>query len=45
LPVRSNAHGAIIDEIDGWSYIEPLMIASLDEMKKSPPGGNGKKRR
>jgi hypothetical protein len=35
----------LIDENDGWSFIEPLMIVSLDQMKKSPPSGNGKKRR
>jgi hypothetical protein len=35
----------VIDENDGWSFVEPLLIVSLDQMKKTPPGGNGKKRR
>jgi hypothetical protein len=35
----------VIDEDDGWSFVEPLLIVSLDQSKKSPPGGNGKKRR
>jgi hypothetical protein len=35
----------LIDEDDGWSFIEPLMIVSIDQIKKTPPGGNGKKRR
>jgi len=35
----------VIDENDGWSFVEPLMIVSLDQMKKTPPGGNGKKRK
>jgi hypothetical protein len=35
----------VIDEDDGWSFVEPLLIVSLDQLKKSPPGGNGKKRR
>src|SRR4030095_6025039 len=34
----------LIDEKDGWSFIEPLLIVSIDQMKKTPPGGNGKKR-
>ena len=35
----------LIDETDGWLFLEPLMIVSIDQMKKTPPGGNGKKRR
>ena len=35
----------VIEDDDGWSFVEPLMIVSLDQMKKTPPGGNGKKRR
>jgi hypothetical protein len=35
----------VIDENDGWSFVEPLLIVSLDQMKKTPPGGNVKKRR
>ena len=35
----------VIDDHDSSSFVEPLMIVSLDQMKKSPPGGNGKKRR
>ncbi len=34
----------VIDEHDSWSFVEPLMIVSLDEMKKPRPGGNGKRR-
>ena len=35
----------VIDENDGWSFVEPLLIVSIDQMKKTPPGGNGKRRR
>jgi hypothetical protein len=35
----------LIDENDGWSFIEPLMIVSIEQAKRTPPGGNGKKRR
>jgi hypothetical protein len=35
----------VIEPDDSWSILEPLMIVSLDEMKKDSPGGNGKKRR
>lgn len=35
----------VIDEHDSWSFVEPLLIVSLDQMKKFPPGGNGKKRK
>ena len=35
----------VIDEDDGWSFVEPLRIVSLDQMKQPPRGGNGKKRR
>jgi len=35
----------LIDEDDVWSFIEPQMIVSIDQMKKTPAGGNGKKRR
>ena len=35
----------VIDQDDSWSFVEPLLIDSIDQMKKTPPGGNGKKRR
>jgi hypothetical protein len=35
----------VIDQNDGWSFVEPLLIVSLDQMKKTPPGSNGKKRK
>jgi hypothetical protein len=35
----------VIEEDDSWSILEPLLIVSLDQMKKAGPGGNGKKRR
>jgi hypothetical protein len=35
----------LIDENDGWSFIEPLMIVSIEQAKKAGPGGSGKKRR
>jgi hypothetical protein len=35
----------VIAEDDSWSFVEPLMIVSLDQIKRTPPGGNGKKRR
>jgi len=34
----------IIDEQDSWSFVEPLMIVSLDQIKKPRSGGNGKRR-
>ncbi len=34
----------VIDEHDSWSFVEPLIIVSLDQMKKPRPGGNGKRR-
>jgi hypothetical protein len=35
----------VIDEDDSWSILEPLLVVSLEQAKKTPPGGNGKKRR
>jgi hypothetical protein len=35
----------VIDENDGWSFVEPHLIVSIEQMKKTPPGGTGKKRR
>ena len=35
------------DEVESWSFIEPLLIVSLDSISEKPKGGNGtqKKRR
>jgi hypothetical protein len=35
----------VIAEDDTWSFVEPLMIVSIDQIKKSPPGSNGQKKR
>ncbi len=35
----------VIAEDDTWSFVEPLMIVSLDQIKKTPPGSNGQKKR
>ncbi len=35
----------VIAEDDSCSFVEPLMIVSLDQIKKSPPGSNGQKKR
>jgi hypothetical protein len=29
----------VIDEDDGWSFVEPMLIISIYKMKKTPPGG------
>jgi hypothetical protein len=34
----------VIDESDGWPFVEPLLVASVEETKK-PAGRNGKKPR
>lgn len=35
----------VIAEDDTWSFVEPLLIVSLDQMKKPPSGGNGRKKK
>jgi hypothetical protein len=35
----------VIGENDSWSWIEPLLIVSLDSLSKPPKSGNGKSRR
>jgi hypothetical protein len=35
----------VIEQDDSCSILQPPLIVSLDQMKKAPPGGNGKKRR
>lgn len=35
----------VIAEDDSWSFVEPLMIVSLDQIKRAPPSGNGQKKR
>jgi len=35
----------ILAEDDSWSFIEPLLIVSIDSLPKRPSGGNGKGRR
>lgn len=34
----------VIAQDDSWSCVEPLLIVSLDQIKKIPPGGNGQKK-
>jgi hypothetical protein len=35
----------VIGENDSWSWIEPLLVVSLDSLPKSKKSGNGKGRR
>lgn len=35
----------VIAEDDSWSFVEPLLIVSLDQLKKPRTGGNGQKKR
>jgi hypothetical protein len=35
----------VIADDDSWSFVEPLMIVSLDQIKRTPPSGNGQKKR
>lgn len=36
----------VIAEDDSWSFVEPLLIVSIDQLKKKPPAsGNGHKRK
>lgn len=34
----------VMDEQDSWSFVQTLMIVSLDQRKKPRSGGNGNKR-
>jgi hypothetical protein len=36
---------AVIAEDDSWSFVEPLLIVSVDALPKRGGGGNGKRRR
>lgn len=49
LPVRHPEFVAVgrrrivlIHEDDSWSFLEPLLIVSLDSLAESHPGGDGK---
>ncbi len=35
----------VLDENDSWSFIEPLLIVSLDKLPAGRKGGNGRSRR
>jgi len=52
LPVRhpefvavGQRRAVVIGENDSWSWIEPLLIVSLDSLPSPKRGGNGKGRR
>jgi hypothetical protein len=35
----------VINDDDSWSFVEPLLIVSVDALPKRGDGGNGKRRR
>lgn len=35
----------VIADDDSWSFVEPLLIVSLDQIKRPPAGGNGHKKK